>query len=327
MPAPLWGHGPGGGLAGPGGLGGGGLGPAAGVLSVLDLKEHCSYPVHGCLQPSSGPRTRRSVRRTRPPRAAVTAMLALLDEALAVDPEQRPDIRVFVGDSHYACEPMVAGLAARGLVLVSKLRRDAVLWVLWQGPPTGRPGRPRKYAGRFDRTRLGELPAVDLPDEGTRLYHAPLYYKPFQKLLRVVFVLDADADPAEDRPTILFGTDPEMDPARTAPRGAGGPGPLFDGQRQAQGLPRTGVGQAFCLGRVGPDPAKISGGPAGTARPGPNRAQTHLKRQRIHRDSPSLPPSRHLQPRSKPAGTTVPPPHCISLKLFTPLSLQQEEIT
>ena len=184
------------------------------VLSVLDLKEHCSYPVHGCLQPSSGPRARWSVRRRRPPRAAVTAMLALLDEALAVDPDRRPDIRVFVGDGHYACEPMVAGLAARGLVLVSKLRRDAALWALWQGPPTGRPGRPRKYAGRFDRTRIGELPAVDLPDEGRRLYHAPLYYKPFQQLLRVVFVLEADANPAEDRPMILFGTDPEMDPAR-----------------------------------------------------------------------------------------------------------------
>ena len=25
------------------------------LLSVVDLKEHCSYPVHGCLQPASGP--------------------------------------------------------------------------------------------------------------------------------------------------------------------------------------------------------------------------------------------------------------------------------
>ncbi len=34
-------------------------------------------------------------------------MLALLDEALAV--AHRPDIDIFVGDGHYACEPMVAG--------------------------------------------------------------------------------------------------------------------------------------------------------------------------------------------------------------------------
>ena len=39
--------------------------------------------------------------------------------------------------------------------------------------------------------------------------------KPFKKLLRVVFVLDADEDPAEVRkPTALFSTDPEMAPER-----------------------------------------------------------------------------------------------------------------
>lgn len=183
------------------------------LLSVLDLKEHCAYPVHGCLQPAAAPRSRRQARRARPPRAEVGAMLALLDEALAVG--HRPDIDVFVGDGHYACAPMVAGLDARSLVLVSKLRRDAALFVPWTGPPTGRPGRPRKYAGRFDRTRIGELPVVELPGEGKRLYHAQLHYKPFQKLLRVVFVLEADADPAEaTRPTTLFATDPEMAPER-----------------------------------------------------------------------------------------------------------------
>ena len=183
------------------------------LLSVLDLDEHCSYPVHGCLQPAAAPRARRQAPRSRPPRAEVGAMLVLLDGALAV--EHRPDIDVFVGDGHYACKPMVKGLDERGLVLVSKLRRDAALLVPWTEPPTGRPGRPRKYAGRFDRTRIGELPVVELPDEDKRLYHAQLYYKPFKQLLRVVFVLDADEDPAAVRkPTALFSTDPEMEPER-----------------------------------------------------------------------------------------------------------------
>ena len=68
------------------------------VLSVLDLDEHCSYPVHGGLQEAGAPRSRRSARRSRPPRAEVTRMLALLDEALTVT--HRPDIDVFVGDGH-----------------------------------------------------------------------------------------------------------------------------------------------------------------------------------------------------------------------------------
>ena len=97
-------------------------------------------------------------------------MLDLLNETLAA--EHRPDIDGFVGDSHYDCEPMVAGMDEQDPVLVNKLYRDATLWVPWTKPPTGRPGRPRKYAGRFDRTRIGELPVVELPDEGKQLHRA-----------------------------------------------------------------------------------------------------------------------------------------------------------
>ena len=133
-------------------------------------------------------------------------MPVLLDKALAV--AHRPDIGIFVGNGHYGCAPMVEGLHERGLHLVSKLRCNAVLRV----PYTG---RPRKYAGRFDRTDIPEPPAIDLSDEGRRLHHAQLICKPFQCLLRVVFVLDADADPEEARPVTLFATDPEMAPERT----------------------------------------------------------------------------------------------------------------
>ena len=132
------------------------------LLSVLDLEEHCAYPVHA--------------RPHGPPRAEVAVMLQLLDEALAVD--HRPDIGVFVGDGHYGCAPMVEGLQARSLELVSKLRCNAVLWVPYTGLPRKGPGRPRKGPGRFDRTRIPERPAVDLADEGRRLHHAQLYYKP-----------------------------------------------------------------------------------------------------------------------------------------------------
>ena len=72
-------------------------------LSVRGLDEHCSYPVHGRLQPASALHSRRSA---GPPRVVVTAMPGLLDEALTVG--HRPDIDVFVGDGHYACELMVA---------------------------------------------------------------------------------------------------------------------------------------------------------------------------------------------------------------------------
>ena len=78
---------------------------------------------------------------------------------------------------------------ARGLVLFSQLRRDTALWVPWTGPPA-------------------QVRGVLRP----RLHHAQLYYKPFKRPLRVVFVLDADPA-AEAKPTTLFAADPEMAPA------------------------------------------------------------------------------------------------------------------
>ena len=60
------------------------------LLSVLDLEEHCSYPVHARLQPSKGSRTCRRARRAPgSPRAEVVVMLQLLDEALDRGPPLR----------------------------------------------------------------------------------------------------------------------------------------------------------------------------------------------------------------------------------------------
>ena len=175
--------------------------------------------------------------------------------------------------------------------------------------------RPRKYAGRFDRADIPDLPAVALEDEGWRLHHAQLICKPFKRLLRVVFVLDIDADPEEARPVTLFATDPEMAPerihriyrdrfriefnfrdakqhlglaacqARTADRHHFHVNAVLaalglDPARTAPGR-RPGPGPAFRHGRAGPHPAKIPAGPAGPPGSGPNRAATALNPRRI----------------------------------------------
>ena len=114
-------------------------------------------------------------------------MLDLLDEALAI--EYCP-VRVVAVDGHCACASMADDMHEWNLYLMSKLRRDACLWV----PDTGLRCL-RKYAGRCDR-RLGGRLRTDLLDEGRRLYHAQLCYKPFGHLLNGVFVLDTDAGPA-----------------------------------------------------------------------------------------------------------------------------------
>ena len=66
-----------------------------------------------------------------------------------------------------------------------------------------RPLAPAAQVHRPLRPHPHPRPArpLDLRDEGKRLHHAQLYYKPFQCLLQVVFVLDSDAEPEKARPT------------------------------------------------------------------------------------------------------------------------------
>jgi len=85
--------------------------------------------------------------------------------------------------------------------------------------PFGKPQRDYLAALLPLLTRLGELPAVVLWDEGRRLYHAQLYYKPFKKTAQGGLCPGRRCRPrgggqAHNPLQLLFSTDPEMAPAR-----------------------------------------------------------------------------------------------------------------
>lgn len=82
------------------------------------MEEHCAYPVYGYQQPAAEARTRRAV----PPRSAMTLIPGCWTRFLAI--KHRPDIHAFVEGGHYACAPIVNGLAAHSVTPVSRLRRD-----------------------------------------------------------------------------------------------------------------------------------------------------------------------------------------------------------
>ena len=63
-------------------------------------------------------------------------------------PDVRAQIVCVVGDAYYAKRTFVDGVTRAGKHFVSKLRSDANLNYLYNGPATGKPGRPQKYAGK-----------------------------------------------------------------------------------------------------------------------------------------------------------------------------------
>ena len=242
--------------------------------------------------------------RSRPPRAEVGAMLAL-HGAL---PWRTGPTSIFVGDG-IRLRAHGQGVGRTGPGAGEQAAPRAALFVPWTEPPTGRPGRPRKYAG-FDRARIGEL--LSSSGRGQAADHAQLYYKPFKKL--VVFVLRGrgsrrgDGRPPCSAPTPRWSrngfiaytavsrssstSDAKQHLGLAASRPAAGhhfhvlsalawtrlelrhaaregPGQLFDGQLSSQKLPGNG-------------PAKAGGGRATCNRSlalGGKSTQAHLKQR------------------------------------------------
>lgn len=82
------------------------------------------------------------------------------------------------------------------LPLITKLRNDAALYYLYQGPPTGKPGRPKFYDGKVDwkalrpeHWNLYEAKPEDSSTtrwEHTKIFSAIVYSKSLQRKLKVV---------------------------------------------------------------------------------------------------------------------------------------------
>lgn len=86
---------------------------------------------------------------------------------------------------------------AKHLPLITKLRNDAALYYLYQGPPTGKRGRPKFYDGKVDWKKLTPQqwdlsgpPADNLPQQRTdkQMLSAIVYSKSLQRKLKVVCV-------------------------------------------------------------------------------------------------------------------------------------------
>ena len=58
--------------------------------------------------------------------------------------------RVLVADSAFSKKPFIDKMLGIDFNVVSRLRHDAALYYLWDGEPTGKPGRPRVKGDKID---------------------------------------------------------------------------------------------------------------------------------------------------------------------------------
>ena len=80
------------------------------------------------------------------------------------------EVKYLAVDGFYSKKKFVDGIADSGKHMVGKLRCDANLRYLYQGPHPKRPGAQKKYDGKIDFNDLSRFEYVGQPDKNIHLY-------------------------------------------------------------------------------------------------------------------------------------------------------------
>jgi hypothetical protein len=167
------------------------------TLAWLDLTDHCAYSL--------------SVEQT-PPRATTSAPEATrldvyFDQlSRVVKAHDLRFLRYVVTDGAYSKQKFVTGVRSLGLHQIGKLRADANLRYLYQGPKRPGPGRQKIYDGKVTWSDLARFERLETEDKHIVLYHQVLNHVQLQCNLQVVVVVHTQ----RNRYAVLFSTDVDL---------------------------------------------------------------------------------------------------------------------
>jgi hypothetical protein len=97
-------------------------------------------------------------------------------------------VRVVTADAYFAKAPWVEAIVAMGLVAVTRLRMDANLNSLYNGPQKKR-GRPKEYAGKVDCKKIDKRRLrLFQQDADSRYYSGVVYSVALERQVRIVYI-------------------------------------------------------------------------------------------------------------------------------------------
>jgi hypothetical protein len=119
--------------------------------------------------------------------------------------------KYLVADAWFSKRPFVDQVIEMDMHLISRLRDDADLKYLYLGPPTGKRGRPSKYAGKVitENIDTNYFELIEQNQEAT-VYSAIVYSKALKRKIRLVHVTYT-SDKGKQIRKLYFSTDTQMD--------------------------------------------------------------------------------------------------------------------
>ena len=115
-----------------------------------------------------------------------------------------------VADAYFSKKPFVDEIVNHAdLQVISRFRKDANLMYLYDGPPTGKKGRPKKYAGKVNLKNIDEnYFTLITENENSIIYTAIVYSKGLKR--NVKLVIEELKDKKNKSYLLFFSTDLEL---------------------------------------------------------------------------------------------------------------------
>ena len=118
-------------------------------------------------------------------------------------------VRHLVGDGFYSKRKWVDGVLALDLAVIGKLRCDANLQYVYDGPQKAK-GARRKYDGKVSLDNLSRWQALGEVQPGVRLFTTVVWSINLKRKLRVVYLIN-QRNPLKPCKALLFSTDLDLD--------------------------------------------------------------------------------------------------------------------
>jgi hypothetical protein len=167
------------------------------TLAWLDLTDNCAY----CLSVEQTPPS------PDPSEPATTRMDVYLDQLRrVVKTQDLRCLRSVVTDGAYSKQHFVGGVRALGLHQIGKLRAEANLRYLYQGPKRPGPGRQKTYDGKVLLSDLSRFERLETADEHIVLSHHVVNHVQLKRNLQVVVVVHTQ----RHRYAVFFSTDVDL---------------------------------------------------------------------------------------------------------------------
>lgn len=177
------------------------------VIAIIDLKDNSGYSLSAQQTPAElQQQAKESAGSAKPPGKRIDFYLGHLAYGQCYFP---PGLRYVAADSYYSKYKWVEGVVQLKLQAIGKLRRDAQLKFLYDGPQKPR-GRHRRYDGKVDLTDPSRFAFVQTLDDDVQLYTAVVWSVSLKRLIRLAYLLKEEN--GKRRYVVLFSTDLEIDP-------------------------------------------------------------------------------------------------------------------